>query len=152
MAKSLKSKWKRKMRAIKRERYGKKELDRLKNMLGINTTDVEMKEETIGDIAIVRDANELRNESVINVENEEEETVKETIEENKEECEPMEDGRPVYNKKTMRDQHGNYPVWLSSRKIKKAVKRSNLSKKLQRKKVKKGNTQWNDNHCFQAMA
>ncbi|KAG8268348.1 hypothetical protein J6590_027509 [Homalodisca vitripennis] len=52
MAKSLKSKWKRKMRAIKRERYGKKELDRLKKMLGLNTTDVEMKEEKIEDIAI----------------------------------------------------------------------------------------------------
>ncbi|XP_050432881.1 protein LLP homolog [Adelges cooleyi] len=33
MAKSLRSKWRRKMRAIKRIRYGVKELDRLKNML-----------------------------------------------------------------------------------------------------------------------
>lgn len=35
MAKSLRSKWKRKMRAIKRERYAKKELARLKKVLGI---------------------------------------------------------------------------------------------------------------------
>lgn len=33
MAKSLRSKWKRKMKAVKRERYGAKELIRLKNML-----------------------------------------------------------------------------------------------------------------------
>lgn len=45
MAKSLRSKWKRKMRAAKRERYGKKELEKLKMVLGLNTTDVEMKEE-----------------------------------------------------------------------------------------------------------
>ncbi|XP_046676361.1 protein LLP homolog [Homalodisca vitripennis] len=135
MAKSLKSKWKRKMRAIKRERYGKKELDRLKKMLGLNTTDVEMKEEKIEDIAIVRDANELKNESIINVESEEEE--EETKDENKEECEPMDDGRRVYNKKTLKDQHGNYPVWLSSRKIKKIVKKNNLSKRVQKKRGKK---------------
>uniref|UniRef100_A0A1B6GVB8 Protein LLP homolog n=1 Tax=Cuerna arida TaxID=1464854 RepID=A0A1B6GVB8_9HEMI len=142
MAKSLKSKWKRKMRAIKRERYGKKELDRLKKMLGLNTTDVEMKEEKIEDIAIVRDANELRNESVINIESEEEDETKEeeikeeeTKEENKEECEPMDDGRRIYNKKTLKDQHGNYPVWLSSRKIKKIVKKNHLSKRVQKKRL-----------------
>ena len=44
MAKSLRSKWKRKMRAIKRERYAKKELVRLKKVLGIEENgDVEMK-------------------------------------------------------------------------------------------------------------
>lgn len=45
MAKSIRSKWKRKCRAIKRERYGAKELERLKKTLGINengTQDVEM--------------------------------------------------------------------------------------------------------------
>jgi hypothetical protein len=44
MAKSLRSKWKRKMRAIKSERYAKKELVRLKKVLGIEENgDVEMK-------------------------------------------------------------------------------------------------------------
>ncbi|KAG8268349.1 hypothetical protein J6590_027510 [Homalodisca vitripennis] len=83
----------------------------------------------------VRDANELKNESIINVESEEEE--EETKDENKEECEPMDDGRRVYNKKTLKDQHGNYPVWLSSRKIKKIVKKNNLSKRVQKKRGKK---------------
>lgn len=47
MAKSVRSKWKRKCRAIKRERYGAKELERLKKTLGIKengTQDVEMSE------------------------------------------------------------------------------------------------------------
>jgi Learning-associated protein. len=43
MAKSLRSKRKRKLRAIKRERYAKKELAQLKRVLGINENgDVEM--------------------------------------------------------------------------------------------------------------
>ena len=48
MAKSLRSKWRRKCKAIKRERYGAKELARLKKTLGIgeNTpgSDSEMNE------------------------------------------------------------------------------------------------------------
>ena len=36
MAKSLRSKWRRKCRAVKRERYGAKELERLKKTLGID--------------------------------------------------------------------------------------------------------------------
>ena len=49
MAKSLRSKWRRKCRAVKRERYGEKELVRLKKTLGIDEnapTDVEMPEIT----------------------------------------------------------------------------------------------------------
>lgn len=43
MAKSLRSKWKRKMRAIKREKMDVKVLDRLKNMLA--TAEVEKKQD-----------------------------------------------------------------------------------------------------------
>lgn len=46
MAKSLRSKWRRKCRAIKRERYAEKELVRLKKTLGIEndnaSRDIEM--------------------------------------------------------------------------------------------------------------
>lgn len=52
MAKSLRSKWRRKCRAVKRERYGKKELEILKKTLGIDESapkDAEMSE--ISDIA-----------------------------------------------------------------------------------------------------
>lgn len=58
----------------------------------------------------------------------------ETVED---EVEVMDDGRRVFNKKTMKDQHGNYPVWLSSRKLKKAVKRNQTTKRNQKKKGKK---------------
>ena len=45
MAKSLKSKWKRKMRNIKREKYGKKELEQLKKIAeAAKEGDQEMKE------------------------------------------------------------------------------------------------------------
>lgn len=47
MAKSLRSKWRRKCRAVKRIRYGEKELARLKKTLGIDengSNEVEMKD------------------------------------------------------------------------------------------------------------
>ncbi|KFM59063.1 Protein LLP-like protein, partial [Stegodyphus mimosarum] len=45
MAKSLRSKWKRKMRAIKRERYRVKELKQLKSIIeAAENKDVDMKE------------------------------------------------------------------------------------------------------------
>lgn len=59
------------------------------------------------------------------------------VEQVEDEVEVMDDGRRVYNKKTMKDQHGNYPVWLSSRKLKKAVKRNQTTKRNQKKKGKK---------------
>lgn len=44
--------------------------------------------------------------------------------------EKMDDGTArVYNKKTMRDQHGNYPVWMNHRKIVKHKKGRSKSKK-----------------------
>lgn len=59
------------------------------------------------------------------------------VEQVEDEVEVMDDGRRVFNKKTMKDQHGNYPVWLSSRKLKKAVKRNKTTKRNQKKKGKK---------------
>lgn len=49
----------------------------------------------------------------------------------------MDDGRRIFNKKTLKDQHGNYPVWLGSRKLKKAVKRNQKTKHSSKKKQKK---------------
>lgn len=55
MAKSLRSKWRRKCRAVKRERYQVKELERLKKTLGIvensNPSDVQM--EPVADIVTI---------------------------------------------------------------------------------------------------
>lgn len=62
------------------------------------------------------------------------------------ESEPMDDGRRIFNKKTFKDQHGNYPIWLSSRKIKKLVKKKNQSTKNsnRRQKQKKGGIKSNN--------
>lgn len=113
MAKSLRSKWRRKCRAVKRERYGAKELDRLKKTLGINengSQDVEMSE--ISEIAIVVDAKKIKENT----------KSKEDAEVDGAEMMDVDSSGRVYNKKTMRDQFGNYPVWMSRKKISKHKK------------------------------
>lgn len=75
-------------------------------------------------------AKEMKKKTVVEAE-------KEGEVEPEDEVEVMDDGRRVFNKKTMKDQHGNYPVWLSSRKLKKAVKRNQTTKRNQKKKGKK---------------
>lgn len=77
------------------------------------------------------DAKEMKKKFVVEAEKEGE------VEPVEDEVEVMDDGRRVFNKKTMKDQHGNYPVWLSSRKLKKAVKRNQTTKRNQKKKGKK---------------
>lgn len=142
MAKSLRSKWRRKCRAVKRVRYGVKELARLKKTLGIDDNapkDVDMQE--LSEIAtgiplnlcsytylsftrcyylpffIVVDAKSIKTPEVEN----------------------MDDGtKSVYNKKTMLDQNGKYPVWLSNRKISKIKSRKDKAKKLAKKSQLKG--------------
>lgn len=79
----------------------------------------------------VTNAKEMKKKIVVDAEKEGE------VEQVEDEVEVMDDGRRVFNKKTMKDQHGNYPVWLSSRKLKKAVKRNQTTKRNQKKKGKK---------------
>ncbi|XP_011692130.1 PREDICTED: protein LLP homolog [Wasmannia auropunctata] len=114
MAKSLRSKWKRKCRAVKRERYAVKELDRLKKTLGIDdnaSKDVEMT--NIAEIATVVDAEKVKGDV----------KAKRAKTEEGDESGQMEvDGARVYSKKTLLDQYGNYPVWMSHRKIMKHKK------------------------------
>ncbi|XP_044269894.1 protein LLP homolog [Tribolium madens] len=116
MAKSIRSKWKRKCRAIKRERYGKKELERLKKTLGIDDSQSDNKDVNkteISEVVNVVDAKSMKNKG-----------------ENDEQMK-TDTKKRVFNPKTLRDEHGAYPVWLHPRKIAK-----NKSKKA--KKVKKG--------------
>ncbi|EFN75199.1 protein LLP homolog [Harpegnathos saltator] len=125
MAKSLRSKWKRKCRAVKRERYAAKELDRLKKTLGIDDKapkDVEMA--NLEEIATVVDAKQVRKD----IEVKQSAT---TTDGNYMEVENVR----VYNKKTLRDQYGNYPVWMNLRKINKHKKG--------RAKTQKANTKVN---------
>ena len=121
MAKSLRSKWRRKCRAVKRIRYGQKELDRLKKMLGCENAvqDVDMK--NLEEIANVKNVNEISVNRSVEV-NDEENTLepsKVTTVKGK-----------TFNSKTMKDQNGTYPVWMNQRKIRQL-------KRLQKKQNKK---------------
>ncbi|XP_014287529.1 protein LLP homolog isoform X2 [Halyomorpha halys] len=111
MAKSLRSKWKRKMRAIKRERYGKKELEKLKTILNNavdNDSDVNMS--SLADVVQV-----VSKPAVLTDE------------------EPMETNDNASNS-------GNktkYPIWLGSSKRKKLIKRNKQLNKIKKKELKK---------------
>ncbi|KAF7393724.1 hypothetical protein HZH68_010543 [Vespula germanica] len=123
MAKSLRSKWRRKCRAVKRERYGAKELDRLKKTLAIDENgDVEMPD--ISQIATVVDAKDIKESS----------KAKENHKADNTEKMEVDSGR-VYDKKTLKDQYGNYPVWMNRRKI--------MKHKKGRAKADKGTTKTN---------
>ncbi|XP_057329590.1 protein LLP homolog [Microplitis mediator] len=114
MAKSLRSKWRRKCRAVKRERYGVKELARLKKTLGIEENgqqDVEMNE--LSEIATIVDAKTIQAEKDKKADGNDADNHVDQMDQ---------DGKRVYNKKTMKDQFGQYPVWMSSRKIAKHKK------------------------------
>ncbi|CAK9805142.1 Protein LLP homolog [Anthophora plagiata] len=114
MAKSLRSKWRRKCRAVKRERYGAKELERLKKTLGVNdngTQDVEMSE--ISKIATVVNAETIKENAKTNEDKEAQDAERMDVDSV---------GKRIYNKRTMRDQYGNYPVWMNKRKITKHKK------------------------------
>ncbi|KYM81704.1 Uncharacterized protein C12orf31 like protein [Atta colombica] len=139
MAKSLRSKWKRKCRAVKRERYAVKELDRLKKTLGIDddnvSKDIEMTE--ITEIATVVDAKKIKED----VKAKQVKDAKSTTVIGEEQME-IESTR-IYNKKTLRDQYGNYPVWMNHRKIIKhkkgrarTKKTSKIGKRLTRRQKK----------------
>merc|ERR1711893_272955 len=111
MAKSLRSKWKRKMKAEKRIKYGEREEKRLIKMLEAAK---ELKEND-GDDKVM------------------EPTVVES--ENKEKI-PADDehamdtsAKAKYSLKTMKDESGNYPKWMSNRRVEKMKKKNAKAKK-----------------------
>ncbi|KAG6933236.1 LLP -like protein, long-term synaptic facilitation, partial [Chelydra serpentina] len=107
MAKSLRSKWKRKMRAEKRKKNAPKELSRLKHILKANA-DVVMEE--VKEIATVVTPEKVKDQG----------------------DEVKMDTQIKRNKKNLLDQHGQYPVWMNPRQRKKLkakrVKGKNKSK------------------------
>uniref|UniRef100_A0A8C3U7W6 Protein LLP homolog n=2 Tax=Catharus ustulatus TaxID=91951 RepID=A0A8C3U7W6_CATUS len=111
MAKSLRSKWRRKMRAEKRKKNAPKELERLKKILGTKA-DVIMEE--VKEVATV-----LPPEKVL---------------EQRDDCKMEMDNKR--NKKTLLDQHGQYPIWMNSRQRKKLKAQRVKGKK--KSKVAKG--------------
>lgn len=142
MAKSIRSKWKRKCRAIKRERYAVKELARLKKMLGVKEDD---KNNEVMDTAtanqeeqvIFLDAGELKKKKTKKNKPKPtpvEEDVPMSSDEENVEVEGDNGKTRVFSTKTLKDQNGQYPVWLHKRKI---AKMNKVGKKNTKKRSKK---------------
>ncbi|KAM8803690.1 protein LLP homolog [Rhynchonycteris naso] len=98
MAKSLRSKWKRKMRAEKRKKNAPKELSRLQSILKIDT-DVLMKDVQEIATVVVPKHSEEKTQCVVE---DEKDGMKMEIDIKR-------------NKKSLLDQHGQYPIWMNQR-------------------------------------
>ncbi|KAG7320629.1 hypothetical protein KOW79_016482 [Hemibagrus wyckioides] len=135
MAKSLRSKWKRKMRAEKRKKNAPKELARLKAALGQEGKgDISM--EDVCETASVVPAHTLkaraRTGRLQDVEMSGENSAEKTGEQSDMGKMEMDS---VRKKGTLLNEHGQYPVWMSQRKAKK-LKHQRLAKKTGQKKKK----------------
>ncbi|RZF32436.1 hypothetical protein LSTR_LSTR001900 [Laodelphax striatellus] len=124
MAKSLRSKWKRKMRAEKRERYGKKELEKLKTMLRAAGED---------------DGSSLPEVEFVTVDALKEKAAKKQVTIIDSEDENMEAMELDPNSKESKK--GRYPIWMSNHRIKKMKKEvwKNKMKKIKKQKRKSKN-------------
>jgi len=147
MAKSLRSKWKRKMKAVKRERYGEKELKRLNDMLAkaealekeIKTEDEEDHEMSTTEkddsvsflkttprkIAVSTRRSRLDRETKTITAT----TTTTTSDEDELEKMIVDPIERIFNKRTMRDQFGNYPDWMNKRKMRTQQKKNKRLKK-----------------------
>ena len=104
MAKSeRKSKWKRKFRALKREKNQKKE------MLIMNTI---LANESPGYVQIPKRKNQI-----------EVDTEENAVEQLNSEAMTLDDNKNSYSSKTKLNAFGNYPPWMNQRSIKKLKKR-----------------------------
>uniref|UniRef100_A0A8C8YCV2 Protein LLP homolog n=1 Tax=Prolemur simus TaxID=1328070 RepID=A0A8C8YCV2_PROSS len=120
MAKSLRSKWKRKMRAEKRKKNAPKELSRLKSILRVDS-DVLMKD--VQEIATVVVPKHYQEKMQCVVNDEKDDMKMETD--------------IKRNKKSLLDQHGQYPVWMNQRQRKRLkAKREKRKGKSKAKAVK----------------
>ncbi|XP_015854239.1 protein LLP homolog [Peromyscus maniculatus bairdii] len=110
MAKSLQSRWKRKMRAEKRKKNAPREL----------RVDGDALMKDVEDIATVVVPKQCQEKTQCAVDNEKENELKR-------------------NKKTLLDQHGQYPVWMNQRQRKKLkAKRERKKRGKSRAKAAKG--------------
>jgi len=119
MAKSLRSKWKRKMRAVKRERYDLKERARLSKMLDEAKKDKEEEEKRKEESEDIHDPQPLGEKERPNVGSADARLVGADDEETMDTTKAGQGGHSVRSK---RNEHGSYPVWMSHRKIQAAKK------------------------------
>ncbi|KAG8439620.1 hypothetical protein GDO86_005703 [Hymenochirus boettgeri] len=103
MAKSQRSKWKRKMRAEKRKKNAPKELTRLKNVLA-KESNVLM--DDVKEIATVVSAEKVKENVDLDIDVPEGASSKMEMDLKR-------------NAKSLLDQHGQYPVWMNQRQQKK---------------------------------
>lgn len=127
MAKSLRSKRKRKLRAVKREKYSKRELERLKNMIATAKT----KEEEMSEIVTVTKPH-AKKKPVVDADGD---VAMDGAEADAEAGASMDIAKPKskVNPKTLKTEHGNFPVWISHRKI---IKLKKKHKKAVKQKMK----------------
>ncbi|KAH9490633.1 Glutamate receptor 1, partial [Bulinus truncatus] len=114
MAKSIRSKHRRKMRNIKRQFFAKKDLEKLKKVVSSSSL----------------------SESLVTVRTVQELTVIKAIEKN--EGSTMDTDKPAseFNRKTKQDVNGHYPEWMNQRAVKKHKAKLSKSKKNVGKKIK----------------
>merc|ERR1712012_858723 len=123
MAKSLRSKWKRKMKAEKRVRYGQKERDRLEKMLASYEAEEKERQEQKEKEVMEREPQVLGAP--------EPEPEKNELQQDKDAMDTSSSKQaPKHSSKSLKSQYGNYPKWMSNRKIRKA---KNKGKKLENK-------------------
>ncbi|XP_034529693.1 protein LLP homolog [Notolabrus celidotus] len=125
MAKSLRSKWKKKMRAEKRKKNAPKELARLKQALSLDKKGEAVMAD-VEEIATVVPASKIKKQK--------DEEMGEAEGEGDEGTMDMDSKR---NKKTLLDENGQYPVWMNQRQAKK-LKGKRIGKKGGQGKKKKG--------------
>merc|ERR1712117_163475 len=120
MAKSLRSKWKRKMKAEKRVRYGQKERDRLEKMLASYEAEEKERQEQ-------KEKEVMEHEPQVLGAAEPEKT---DVQDKDAMDTSSSKQAPKHSSKSLKGQYGNYPKWMSNRKIQKA---KNKGKKLENK-------------------
>ncbi|KAK1166753.1 hypothetical protein AOXY_G11343 [Acipenser oxyrinchus oxyrinchus] len=123
MAKSLRSKWKRKMRAEKRKKNAPKELARLKTALALDGKgDISM--EDVKEIATIVPAAKLKEKAT------------DAAMEGEDGGASQMDTDSKRSKKTQLDEHGQYPMWMNPRQRKRLKqKRGNHGKAKNQKKL-----------------
>merc|ERR1712136_252657 len=131
MAKSIRSKWKRKMRDIKRERYAQKELVKLKEC----AERLQKTKDSGVSPAMVEDSGLFTLVSSKPLKEQEQPTTMEITCTYKVESTPSTSTTKTAAKT---NQNGQYPVWMSIRQVKR-LKKKNEKKKVQKKKNKAKN-------------
>ena len=127
MAKSLWSKWKRKMRAEKRKKNAPRELNRLKSILRVD-----------GD-ALMKDVEEIATVVVAKPRQEKMQFEEGRCDGADEEKDDMKMETEIKrNRKTLLDQHGQYPVWMNQRQRKRLKAKREKKRGKSRAKAAKG--------------